>query len=122
MRMPHAAGSPGRSFYLRRTPINGKLRLAVKNDKHLFALIMEVMANTALRLDDPAVQEEQIRIEVVIIEQRHIIQLAGSFMNRFGWLVLRRIGVDDALGQRRARTERKNQNNREQKLLHRQIL
>src|SRR5258708_25525180 len=46
--MPHAAGSPGRSLYLRRTPVDGELRLAVKNYEHLFALGMAVMADTAV--------------------------------------------------------------------------
>jgi hypothetical protein len=88
------------------------LRLAVKNDEHLFALVMEVMADAAFRFDDPPVQEEEIGIEIVVIEQGHVVQLAGSFMDRFGWPVLRRIGVDDALGQGRARTQWENQNNR----------
>ena len=73
---------------------------------------MEVMANAAFRLDDPSVQEEEIGIEIVVIEQRHVVQLAGSFMDRLGWPVLRRIGVDDALGQGRARSQWENQDSR----------
>ena len=82
--MPHTAGRPGRSLYLRRTSVNRKLRLAVENDEHLFALVMEVMADAAFRLDDPPVQEEEIGVEIVVIEQGQVVQLAGSFMDRFG--------------------------------------
>jgi hypothetical protein len=87
----------------------------IENDKHFFALVMEVSADAAFRLEDPPVQEEEISIQIVLIEKLHNVQQAGSSMGRPGWCVLRRISVGDALGQGLARREWNNQNNREEK-------
>jgi hypothetical protein len=51
MGMTHPANGSGRSFQQRCTPIDRELRLAVQNDKHLFALIVKMLANAALRKD-----------------------------------------------------------------------
>jgi hypothetical protein len=55
--MAHSAKGAGRSFQNGRPAINGKLRLAVKDYKHLLALVVKVMANTAFRLENAPVQE-----------------------------------------------------------------
>src|ERR1035437_7551709 len=54
----------------------------------------------------------------MVVEQRHIVQLAGSVVNRLGRLELGGIHVGDALSQRLARRQRSDQCNRETKRLH----
>src|SRR5437588_554235 len=79
-----------RALEQRCAPVNGELRFAVENHEHLFTIVMEVMPNAALRLDDAAVQEEQIGIQAVTIEQGHVVQLAGAMVDRFRRPVLSR--------------------------------
>ena len=67
--VPHAAGRAGRALDDGRAAVDGELRFAVEDDEHLLALIMEVRADAALRLNDAAVQEVQIGFEAVGVEQ-----------------------------------------------------
>jgi hypothetical protein len=63
-------------------------------------------ANSALGLNHAAMQKKEIRVEAVSIEQGHVVQLAGSIMDRFGRSILRWIGMYDALRQGLARPQR----------------
>jgi hypothetical protein len=65
--MPHPAKGTGWSLQHGRPAINGKLRLAVKDDKHLLALVVKVMANPTFRFEDAPVQEAQVGVQRVRI-------------------------------------------------------
>jgi hypothetical protein len=64
--MAHPARRASRSLQYRGTPVNRKLCLAGKNDKHLLALIVEVGANPAFGFEDAPMHEQQVGIESMI--------------------------------------------------------
>ena len=68
--------------------------------------------------NDAAMQKVEVGVEAVSIEQGHVVELAGSIVDRFGRSILRWIGVNDALRQRLARPQRQHQKGRETKRLH----
>ena len=53
--------------------VDRELRFAVEDDEHLFAVVVEVRADAALRLNVPAMQEPQVRVGMVVLEQRPMI-------------------------------------------------
>ena len=81
-------------------PVDGELGFPIEDDEHLLALVVEVGADAALRLDDAAVQEEQVGVERRVIEQGRVVELAGPAVHRRARPVFRRVGVHDALRQR----------------------
>ena len=93
-------GRAGRSLQHRRAAVDRELRFAVEDDEHLFALIVEVRADAALRLDDAAVQEVQVRVERRRVEEPHVVELAGAAVHARRRAILCRLGVRDALGER----------------------
>ena len=62
VRVPHPRRGPGRAFERRGAAIDRELRLTIEDDEHLFALVVKVGADAALRRDHPAVQEVEQRV------------------------------------------------------------
>ena len=60
--MSHPRRHPHRASQRRRAAIDCELRLAVEDHEHLFALVVEVGADAALRRDDAAVQEVEMGV------------------------------------------------------------
>src|ERR671913_72381 len=104
--MPHSNRRTCGSFQYRRPSVDCELRFTVQNDEHLFALIMEMRADAALRLDDPAMEEVQIRVERRCIEQTHVVELPWSSMHARRHAIFCGFGAGDPLCQRSARRGR----------------
>jgi hypothetical protein len=56
--MPLPDWSASRTFKDGCPPVDGELRLPIEDNEHLFAFVMEVVSDPALRLQDSAVQKE----------------------------------------------------------------
>src|SRR5579872_885630 len=69
VRMTHPAGSAGGTFQNGRASIDGKLGLPVENHEHLFAFVVEMMADPAFRLQDTSMQEIKVRVQRMAIEE-----------------------------------------------------
>ena len=94
--MAHAAKSAGRSLQGGSSAVNRELGFAIENDKHLFAGVVKVSANSALWLNHSTMQKEQVGVECMEVEQRHVIE--GPWAPVYSGAVseLSRIGVSDA--------------------------
>ena len=77
-------GAPAGPFSTRRAAVDRELRFPVEDHEHLFALIVEVRADAALRLDDAAMQEVQVRVERSRVEQPHVVELARDRRAQLG--------------------------------------
>src|SRR3954463_13393790 len=86
--------------------VDGEFGLAIQNDKHLLALIVKVLPDSALWLNDAAMQKLEVCLERVSVEQRRVIQCAGSGVYRGAFPVLGGIGVENARSQRLPRDNR----------------
>ena len=84
----------------------------------LKVLMLEVMANAALRFDNAAMQEEQVRVQTVRVEQRHVVQLPGTAVDGLRYVVLCRIRMDDANSKRFACRQRQNRRQHHQERSH----
>ena len=87
-----------------RAAVDRVLRLAVEDHEHLFAVVVEVLADAGVRLDDAAVHEPQVRVDGAAVEQREVIELAGSIVDSRRRVPTSRIVVRDAVREREARS------------------
>ena len=117
--MSHPAEGASGSFQYRGAAIDRKLRLAIEDHEHLLALVMEVVANPALRLKDAAMQKVEVGVQGMAVQQNHQIHLAGPLVDRRRPLILGRVGVGNALRQGLARRHRKNQDEHQPECFHR---
>ena len=83
VRVPHAHGSASRTFQHRRATIDRKLPFSIEDDEHFFTLIVEMRADSALRLQNAAMQKKQVRIERMSIKERCVIKLSGTAVDGF---------------------------------------
>ena len=80
---PSLATAPGRPLQHRRAPIDRILGLAIEDDEHLLAIIVEVQADPAAWRQHAAMQEVEVDAEVelrgpalacrAVVPQRHIV-------------------------------------------------
>ncbi len=98
--MTHPDRRTGWPLQHRCASVDRELRFPVEDDEHLFALIVEMRADAALRLDDSPMQEIQVRIERGRVEESHVIQLPRTTVHAGRRAIFGRLGVGDALRQR----------------------
>ncbi len=82
MGAPHAAGRGCRPAQRGSPAVDRKLRLVVENDKHLFHLVVIVVADAAFGRENAAVHEYQIGVEALGIHQRLKPHLARPAVDR----------------------------------------
>ena len=104
MGVAHPHRCAGRPLQDRRASVDRELRLTVKDDEHLFALIVKVMTNASTRHDLAAMHELQIGGQGTAGQERLTRHVAGAVM-RAAAAILTWIGVADALSQRLQREQ-----------------
>src|SRR5579863_2316808 len=62
--------SAGGRLEHRSATVDGELSLAIQDYEHFFAIIMEVMPDSAMRIDNAAVQELKVRVQTMEVQQR----------------------------------------------------
>ena len=94
VRMAHAVRHARRALKQRCAAIDRKLRLAIEDHEHLFAPVMEVLADAAVRVDYAAMEEDQVRLHCVRAQHHAEAHGARSIMHRrlvanFRWVIMR---------------------------------
>jgi hypothetical protein len=97
MRVSHSVRHACRSLYERRAPVDGELSLAIQDYKHLLALVVEVLSYAAVRLNDAAMEKDQVRFHRVSPQHRPKGTLAGARMYGLRLTILARITAHDAV-------------------------
>lgn len=99
VRVSHPAGSANSAFQSRRASIDCELRRSIEDDKHLLALIMEMVADPAARHDLAPVHELQVRGEGVAGDESLTGHVAGAAVGPAP-PILARVCVSDPLRER----------------------
>ena len=94
VRVPHAAGGADGSLEYRRSPVDRELRLAIEDDEHLLALIVEVMAHPAAGHDLATVDEIQVGSQRIAGQQHFAGHIARTVM-RAAASILAGVGVSN---------------------------
>ena len=92
-------GAPTVPFQGRGAAVDGEFGLAVEDHEHLFAVIVEMLADAAARRDLAPIEEVEIGNQRVARQQAHAAHVARAAV-RAALAVLTGIGMSDALRQR----------------------
>src|SRR5690348_11412695 len=79
----------GRPLQQRSAAVNRELSLAVQDDEHLLALIVEVRTDSAARRENPAMKEVEVCSQIELrhlsiprSKKLHVVHRAGAIMHR----------------------------------------
>ncbi len=97
VRVAHRAQCAGWSLQHRRVPVYGKLRFAIQDEIHLVVEVVQMVARSAMRVEDAAMEEVQIRLERVFAEESCVVEGAGPSMNGLRYLEFARVRVGESL-------------------------
>jgi hypothetical protein len=103
VRMAHPVGHAGRPFDPRRPAVDRELSLAIQDDEHFFRLIVEMLADPAVRGDHATMDEDQVGAERAHAQQLAEVHRAGTRMDLGEMLELGWVAMADPLGQRGCR-------------------
>jgi hypothetical protein len=80
--------------------VDAELSLPIEDEIHFIVVIVEVVARSAMRVEDSTVEEIQVRLKRVFGEEGCVINAAGASMNCLRYFELAWIGVHKPLRER----------------------
>ena len=82
VRGAHAVGRADGALEQGGAAIDGELGLVIKDDEHLFAVIVEMLADASAGMEHAAVQEDEVGGQGLVGHQGTEIHGAGAVMHR----------------------------------------